>query len=398
MTRQMFWRSEAVHEKRLAPLALGTKWWGVIGVLGAVGAAAYLLPSFADGRPVRGDQLSKAAGVQLTSANAATSGGNLLDTYSPPAKAWQNLPLLALGSSAEAPASGEVQVLALQEAFERERSSAAAAQLQVAALQEQVASLQEKQEEVLVLREQLADTEAQTRRITGPVIADTDQQKLAEQARLKVLALQEELASLRAQLLKATTAAENEKARAASALAQLEAVQRQLAGITALQDGRMETDRNLQLKDAEVGDRPALDSSRDDHPAGQASKLPLPLEADAVPSVKQQIAPHRSVREGKSERAVADKPRQALLNTGTRPQTKLVNNNAAGPIRKPEADASSSLMKSRDEPGPQSVRSVGRGVQRASQRPRLLVQDTQSRSGSGALSLPNELLPDSSPW
>ncbi|KFG70384.1 hypothetical protein JH26_04975 [Microvirga sp. BSC39] len=305
----------------------------MIGALGAVGATAYLLPSFADGRLASGGHLPEVVDVQPARNNADARAGALLDPYSPLPEKWQNLPLLAMQSSTEVAAGGEVQLLTLQAAFERERGSAVAAQLQVAALQERLASLQEKQEEVLVLREQLADTEAHTRQTTGPTTAETEQKAVAEKAMLKVTALQEELASLSTQVLKAKTTAESEKARAASALAQLEAVQHQLAVVTTLQ----------------------------------------------------------------SDRTEADKPRRSFPGIGIKPLPKPVGKSAAAPVRTPEPDASR-LTGPRHEPRNQSAGSVGKPPQRASQQPRLVAQDTRNRRGPGALSLPNDLLPDNRLW
>ncbi|MBF9197261.1 hypothetical protein [Microvirga terrestris] len=337
--------------------------------------------------------MPKVAEIQLAPNNMQAGGGALPDSYSPPAERWQNLPLFALQSSTDVAAEGEVRLLALQVAFERERNNAAAARLQVAALQEQMASLQEKQEEVLVLREQLADTEAHTRQATGSTIAESEQRRLAEQALLKVTALQEELASLSTQILMAKTTAESEKAKAASALMQLEAVQHQLAIITALQSDRMEADKHLQPNDDHI----ALDNLRDAHPGQRSSKLPLLPVTTTASSVEQRQTPHRSGRPDKSERAKDSTPRQAPLSIGTKPPARPVDKSAAAPVRAPEPEASRQTTLSHEQRN-QSVRFVGKLSQRANQQPRLLTQDAQNRRGPGALSLPNDLLPDSRLW
>lgn len=397
MIRQMFWRSGAVHKGRLAPSALSRKWWGVIGALGAVGATAYLLPSFADGRRASGGRLPEVADIQPARNNADARGGASLDSYSPLPEKWQNLPLLAWQSSTDVAAGSEVQLLTLQAAFERERSSAAAAQLQVAALQERLASLQEKQEEVLVLREQLADIEAHARQTTGPTIAETEQRTLAEHALLKVTALQEELASLSTQVLKAKTTAESEKTRAASALAQLEAVQHQLAVATALQSDRTEADDHLRLEDDRMVARPSPDGLRDARPEEQASRLPLPPVTNTASSTGKGEVPLRGGRPDKSEEATANKSRQALLDVGGRSSSRPINKSVAAPVRTPEPVASR-LTRPRHDPRNQSARSVGKPPQRASQQSRLVAQDTRNRRGPGALSLPDDLLPDSRLW
>jgi hypothetical protein len=260
-----------------------------------------------------------------------------------------------------------------------------------------LSNLQEKQEEVLVLREQLADTEAHTRQASGSATAETEQKRLAEHALLKVTALQEELASLSTQVLKAKTTAESERARAASALAQLEDVQRQLAVVTAPQSNSAAADSSLRPEENRMADRPALDSPSDAHPAEQASKLPLPTETDTTSSVEQRQTPLRSARPDKSEKATGNKPRQVLLNVEIKPLARPLSKSAAASVRAPEPDTLR-LTAPRHEPRNQSARSVGKPQQRASQQRRLLAQDTQSRRDPGALSLPNSLLPDSRLW
>ncbi|MBD2745410.1 hypothetical protein IC232_01770 [Microvirga sp. BT688] len=336
------------------------------------------------------------ADVQPAPNNADASGEALLVPFAPIAERWKSLPLLALQSSAEVATGGEVQLLTLQAAFERERNSAAAAQLQVAALQEQLANLQEKQEEVLVLREQLADTEAHTRQTTGPAIAETEQKKLAEHALLKVTALQEELASLSAQVLKAKTTAESEKARAASALAQMEAAQRQLAVVALLQSERAAADSHVRPEDDRMVDQPPLDELRDAHPAERASKPPLLPGMNTASLIEQEKAPQRSIRSDKSERAIVGKPRPALLNIEIKPPARPLSKSVSASARAPEPDTS--RLTRRQEPRNQSARSIEKSQQRASQQRSLLAQDTKNRRDPGALSLPSDLLPDSRLW
>jgi hypothetical protein len=397
MTRQMFWRSGAAHEGMFAPSALGRKWWGMLGALGALGATAYLLPGFADGRSVAESHSPEVADIEHASNNADVSSRTPLNLSSSPGAKWQDLPLLALQNSIEIAAGDEVRLLALQAAFERERKNAAAAQLQVDTLQEQLASLREKQEEVLILREQLADAKAQTKQTPEPAIAETEQKRLAENALLKVTALQAELASLSAQLLRAKTTAESERTRAASAVAQLEAVQHQLAAVTALQDHRPETESHLRPIDDRSVDGPPLDSPGDIHPAERTSKPSLPPETNKASSIEQRQVPLRTVRPDKSERATTEKPRQALLSIGIKPPARPVNKTAAAPVRTSEPDASR-LTRPRHEPRNQSVPSVGKPLQRAGQQPRLVAQEIQDRRDPGALSLPRDLLPDSRLW
>lgn len=226
MTRQVFWRSGSVHEERST---IDRKWWIIIGALGALGTTAYLLPGLADGRHVRGGRLAEVADIPSAPNNTDADSEVLLKSYSPPIATWQDVPLLALQSSSEVAADGEVRFLALQAAFERERNSAAAAQLQVVSLQEKLANLRETQEEVLVLREQLADAKEHARQTPELTSAETEQKKRADNELFRVAALQEELSNLSTEVLKAKTTADVETARAASAFAQLEAVQHQLA-------------------------------------------------------------------------------------------------------------------------------------------------------------------------
>lgn len=397
MTRQMIRRSGAAHKGGFAPLALSGKWWGTIGALGAVGAVAYLLPSFADGRRETGRHLPDMARVQPAPNNVEGAGRTPLSLYSPPAQKWQNLPLLALQSSNEVAADGEVRLLALQAAFERERNSAAAAQLQVVALQEQLTNLREKQEEVLVLREQLADAEAHAKLTVERSRLEIEQKKLAESARLKVVVLQEELATLSTEVLKARTAAESEKARAVSALEQLDAVQHQLVVATARESDRTELESRLLPENGRIVDEPLLNSPRDAYPVEQASKPPLPHGANTASPNEQGKLSSRTARPDKSEKATADKPRQALLNIGVKPPARPANKTAAAPVRTFEPDVSR-LAKPRHEPRNQSVRSAGKPPQGAGRRPRLLAQDTHKLRDSGALSLPSDLLPDSRLW
>ena len=394
MTRQISWRSGAVHEGRLA---LGRKWWGIIGALGAVGATAYLLPSLADGRHIRGGHLPEVTDIRLALNNTDTSSGTPLEPYSPPAEAWQNLPLLASRSSSEIATDGEVRLLALQAAFERERNSAAAAQLQVDALQEQLADLREKEEEALVLREQLADARAHAMQATEPRSAAAEQKKHADSAMLRVAALQEELASLSTEVIKAKTTAEGEAERADSALAQLEAVQHQLAVVTALQSDRTETESHLLPKDDGTADGTLPKSSGDAHPAEQASELPPPPKTYPALSIKPREIPLRNVRSGRRDKAAADKSRQTLSSAGGKPLARPVSKTAAAPVVTPDSDASR-LTRPRHGPRSQNVQLVGKPPQRASQQPRVLAQDTRNRRNSGALSLPSDLLPDNRLW
>ncbi|MEE1655501.1 hypothetical protein VB618_04760 [Microvirga sp. CF3062] len=397
MIRQIFRRSRMGHEGRFAQFAFGKKWWGMVGALMAGGATAYLLPSFADGRRETGGHLPDVADIQPAPNNAEVASRTPLNLYSSPAQEWQRLPLLASQGSEEVAAGGEVRLLALQAAFERERSSATAAQLQVVSLQEQLNDMREKREEVLVLREQLADAEAHAKQMTERSSPEVEQKKSAESARLRVAALQEELAILSTEILKDKTAAESEKVRAVSALEQLDAVQRQLAAVTVRDNDGTEINSQRRAKDDQIVDEPSSSNPRDAHPAERVSKLPLPTGTSTTSSHKQRPVPLQSVRSDKSERALIEKPRQVLLNTGVKPPTRPVNKTAAASVRTLEPDASR-LTKPRHEPGNQSVRSVGKPSQGASQQSRLLVHDTHKLRDPGALNLPSDLLPDSRLW
>jgi hypothetical protein len=335
------------------------------------------------------------ADIQHVPDNIPAGSGAPFKPHSLSAETWQNLPLLALQSSSEVAADGEVQLHTLQAAYERERNSAAASQLQVVGLEEQLASLQEKQEEVLVLREQLADAMAHAKQTAEPRSAETEQKKHAGNALLRVAALQEELANLSTEVLKAKTTAEAESARAASALAQLEAVQHQLAIVTALQSYR--TESRLRPQDGGIVDGTPLNSLRGAHSAEQGSKLPPSPKMDLDSSVEQRQVPLRSVRSDKSNRATTDKSRQASISIRGKPLAGPVSKTAAAPARSLEPDVSR-LTRPRNEPRSQSLRSVGKPPQRASQPPHVLAQDTRNRRDPGALSLPGDLLPDSRLW
>ena len=397
MTRQMFWRSEAVHGGKRDPSALGGKWWGMIGVIGAVGVTGYLLLGFADGGHGRGGLSLEAADAPLASSKADAGNHAPLESSLPLMEKWQNLPLLALQNSPEIAADGEVRLLALQAAFERERNSAAAAQLQLATLQDEVAHLRERQEEVSVLREQLADAEAQTKQAADSTSEETEQQKSTDHALLRVAVLQDELASLGREVLRAKTAAEGEKARAASVLIQLEDAQHQLAAVSALQGDRAEMESHPRSDDPQALDGSSLSSPGNPPPAERASKRPLSLRTDTVPSVEQRQIPSRNVRLIKTEKRAVSTPRQALLNIESSPPIRPVNKTAPVPVRRPEPDTSR-LKRPRQETKDQSARSGGKPPQGASPQSQLLARDVQEMRNPGALSLPSALLPDSTLW
>jgi hypothetical protein len=397
MTRQMFWRSEAVHEGKLAPSALGRKWWSMIGALGAVGLTGYLLLGFADGRHGGREPSLDVADTPLAPNKTDASSHSLLGPSLPLVEKWQNLPLLALQNSPETEADGEVRLLALQAAFERERNSAVAAQLQLATLQDEVAHLRERQEEILILREQLADAEAHKTQAMVSTSEETEHKKRADHALLRVVALQEELTNLGREILRAKTAAEGEKARAAAALMQLEDARYQLAAVTALQSDRAEIESHPRSNATKIVDSASLSSPGDSLPTERASKLPLSPGTNTAASVEQRQIPSRSVRLHKSEKGAATNPRQALLSIESRPPNRPVNKIAPVPVRKPEPDASR-LKRPRQVLRNQIVRSVGKPPQGTSPQSRLLAHDIQDLPNPGTLILPGALLPDSALW
>ncbi len=392
MTRQMFWRSGSVHEGRST---IDRKWWIIIGALGALGTTAYLLPGLANGRHIRGHHLAEVTDIPPAPNNADANSGGVPKSYSPPIATWQDVPLLALQGSSEIAADGEVRLFALQAAFERERNSAAAAQLQVVSLQEKLANLRETQEEVLVLREQLADAKEHARQTPELISAETEQKKRADNALFRVAALQEELSNLSTEVLKAKTTADVETVRAASAFAQLEAVQHQLAIATALPSHRTESQPGS--KNDGIVDESLLDNPRDVHPAERASELSLPPKANQTLSIEQRQFPVRNIRPSRSPRAITDKPHQALLSTRVKPLARPANKTVAAPISTPDPDASRHTRLTH-EPTNRNVRTVGKPPQQAGQPPRVLTQETRNQRDSGALSLPGDLLPDSKLW
>jgi hypothetical protein len=398
MIRQMFWRSGAVHRGRPAPSALGKTRWSMIGALAVVGFTGYLLLSFADERHARGGPSLEVADTPIAPNKADASNHARLDLSPPLMEKWQNLPLLALRGSPEIAAEGEVRILALQAAFERERNSAAAAQLQVIALQEQVDHLRERQEEVLVLREQLADTEAHSPQVTEPASEEIEQKKRADHALLRVAALQEELASLGKEVLRAKTTAEGEKARADSALMQLDDAQHQLTAVTALQGDRTEIEsRPQQANHNQILDSSPLNNSESPLPAERVLKLPVPPKTTTVSPVEQRQIPSRNGRLDKREKGAIANPRQALLSIESGPPSTAVNKTAPVPARRSEPDTSR-LKRARQEPKDQSVHSAGKPPQGTGPQSRLLAHDTQKLRTPGTLSLPSALLPDSALW
>jgi len=368
----------------------------MIGALCAVGLTGYLLLGFADGRHGGGPS-PEVADTSHAPNKTDASSRSLLGPSLPLVEKWQNLPLLALQNSSEIGADGEVRLLALQAALERERNSAAAAQLQLATLQDDMAHLRERQEEVLVLREQLADAEAHKTQAMDSTSEETEQKKRADHALLRVVALQEELTSLGREVLKAKTAAEGEKARAASALMQLEDAQYQLAAVTALQSARLAMESHPRFDATKIVDGASLKSSEDPLPTERASKLPLSPRANTISSVEQSQIPSRNVRLDKSAKGAVTNSRQALVSIESRTPSRTVNKIAPVPVRRPEPDASR-LKRPRQALRNQSVRSVGKPPQRAGPQSRLLAHDIQELRNLGTLSLPSALLPDRALW
>jgi len=93
----------------------------------------------------------------------------------------------------------------------------------------QRANLQDNQEEVIALREQLSDSEANTRHLAEHLRTAIEDKKRADKALLRAAAPREELETLRASVVGAQRAAENEKQKVISTLEELQAVKDQLA-------------------------------------------------------------------------------------------------------------------------------------------------------------------------
>ncbi len=451
MVLQRIRQSGSAYRAKPASSIFRGRWWGIVVALVVGGATAYLLPGLADDK-----RATEGRSPTTTLAPSIASRNN---THSPALPTltgrWQSVPLLASQNSTDVIADGEVKVLSLQTAFERERDRADAAQREVLDLHEQLASLKETealmvgyrsaaigeqeradsavlreatlQEELANLRASIIDAQKaagsekekaisahkQLEVVEGHLTslkgveavmaeyrsAAISEKERADEALLRVSALHEDLANLRTSIVEAQKAAEYERERATYALEELEIVKDQLAMLTALERDRIGTKSQLQPKQDQVVTVPLLEGREKSRPEDLAPQQPSRLMPPTPPLGKKR-KPERDVQpgNGKSVRSATD--RQASLPSRVGVLTGLGNDAASTPMlsrrRQPEPE------RSRDSKLGQSTRSQGvRPVGKAPmkiQQPRVLAQDIRDLRSPRVLSLPRALLPDSRLW
>jgi hypothetical protein len=368
MVWQRIWHSGAARRDSAASTAFGrSKWWGMAGILVVGGATAYLLPGFAGDRG--------ATEVRRQPAIDAQTDGIYV-----PSGEWQNVPHLASESSPDATPGGDARALALQAAVERERERADAAQRELSDLQAQLAGLEEN--EALMAEYRSAAIEEKER---------------TNNALLRTAASHEELARLRAGIIEAQKAAENEKSKATLAHKQLEVVQGQLAALISGERHRAEKQSQVQPKQDQVAAVPAIEEP--------ASVLPvpprrsLPLVTDTPPSNKRR--PEREAQPDKSEKATSGKARPVAQPTRAGAPARSTSDAETAPVRdrgqrsKPEAARVTKLEK--DIRG-QSADPGDKASTERGQRSRMIVQDFYDLRSPRGPSLPRALLPDSRLW
>jgi hypothetical protein len=407
MVRQKVWQPSTTvqRDEHDSSFPRITWWWAIIAVLVVGGATPYLLPRFAVPMRATDDHSPNATDAQPVPGSNHADGLASLIGYPPPAGRWQNLLLLRQENFTEAVANDEIKALALQVAFERERDRADAAQLLVVGLQEQLTSLKEergeKQEEVIVLREELAEAKTNTLQIMGQRQATIKEEKRANSAISRETASYEELNSLRASVSEAWKVADSERKKTAAAFEQLGVVQGQLAILTALEWGKKEVKSQLRLREDQVVAAPLLESREEIPPASRTFQLPQSLEADKAPSNGQEMDSKQAPRREKGEVAAHG---NARLVSVQRDAKALIRDDSNAPIaatrsrRLQSASEAPRLMGLSLEARGQSVRSVERASPRASQRPRVLTQSVDNSRNPAALNLPSALRPDSRLW
>jgi hypothetical protein len=396
MVRQKIWQSiNTVQRDRHDPSFPGmTRWWALIVVLVAGGAAPYLLPKSADPMRATDDHLPNAADAQPSPDSNHANGLASLTWDALPAGSWQSLPLLRPENSTEFVSNNEVKALALQVAFERERDRADAAELLVRGLQEQVVSLneehKEKQEEVIVLREELAEAKTGTLQIMGQQQATTREEKRANSAIPRETASYEELNSLRASLSEAQKAADSERRKATAAFEQLGLVQGQLAVLTALERSRNEVKSQLRSREDQIAAAPILESHEEAPPASRTVQLPLPLETKKAQLKGQEIDSKQD-----SQREKGRVQREAKAQVQDDSNAAIAATRSRRIHSAPEAPRLTGLKL---EARGQSARAVERAYPRVSQGSRMLTRSVDNSRNPAALNLPSALRPDSRLW
>jgi hypothetical protein len=334
----------------------------------------YLLPSFA----------GRVQSMECRLADESASHGPLpaapipdptsLTQVLSPVGGWESLPLPAQESPSALATDDEVKVPSLQSALNQESERANAAERRVAALQEEVGYLREsrneKLEEVMVLREELAEAGTSALNVTQQRNAAIEENKQASASLLKMAASHEEVASLRANLGETQKLAENERSKATLALEQLKVVKGQLAALTASQ--RSEADKGSYLRPHEDnGIDPSLPASpKEVLPVSRSSPLPPPVYTS--PLGKHGKDAERGTHQEKRKGIISQKTRQVFPQTRARTLVSRDSNTEAASVRR-------------------------RGLRVQPETTRLL-DLRQVSQDPVALQLPNALLPDRRLW
>ena len=406
MVWQRIRHSGAVHRERHAPSVSGAaKCWATIGVLIAGGATAYLpfdlpvytrvleglLPNKAHAQP--GPHGDHADGPLSSTWQSSTAGRGL------------NSPPLKLEDSSDAAVRGEVRTLALQAAVEREKSRAEAAQLRVTDLQEQLTRLTEehgeKQEEIIVLREELAELKANPLHSTEQQRRDIEEKQRANFALSRLGAAYEELNGLKTSVIEAKKVADREREKAAAALEELENVKGQLAVLAALERERKEAEIQLRSGEDQLVAFPLPESQKEVLPANEAPRLFQPPGPDTASSNRQGADPERNSRQEKSQIAIQGKARPVSVRREAKVPGKGDNNPApsATPNNKSRSETDAARLTGiRPATRGQSLRSVEKISPKASESSHSAVQEVRNSRNPSALNLPSALRPDNRLW
>jgi hypothetical protein len=314
------------------------------------------------------------------------------------------VPLLGPGDSTDAVESDEVKTLALQDAIEREKDRADAARSQVMDLQQQISSLkevhEEKQEEVIVLREELGELRAKSLQFIEQQRGGIEKKSL-DAAKSGKAVSDEELNSLRESVSEARKTADIEKMKATAALEQLEVVQGQLALLIAQEWGRKEDVSQLRFDEDQIVAAPSPETPKESLPASPAFQLPQAREADRALSNRPRADTERDPRRERTQAAIREISRPVSLHREEKTLVKVDDSASLAPTRsrriRPEAEAQGP-SRMRPEARSQNVQTVEKASPRVSQRSRLIAQNVRNLRNPAALSLPSALRPDNRLW
>jgi TolA-binding protein len=376
----------------------------MIGVFIVGCSTPYLLPKFPIHMRETEDHLPSTTDAHSTPDNDHASGFVLPIRQLSVGNRWQNPPLLEPGSFNDVVESDEIKTPALQDAIERERDRADTARSQVIDLQQQLSSLkevhEEKQEEVIVLREELGELRAKSLQFIEQQRGGIEKKSL-DAAKSGKAVSDEELNSLRESVSEARKTADIEKMKATAALEQLEVVQGQLALLIAQEWGRKEDVSQLRFDEDQIVAAPSPETPKELLPANPAFQLPQVPEADKALSNRPGADTERDPRRERIQTATRESARPVSLHREEKTLVRVDDNASLAPARsrriRPEAEAQGS-SRIRPEARSQNVRKVEKASSRVSQRSRLIAQNVQSLRNPAALSLPSALRPDNRLW